>query len=67
MEPTVCWHRTLGDIINELISCEFSIKRVIEPEPPESWRTEHYDRMDGGRIPDFLVLVCDRIANDKRR
>ena len=41
MEPTVYWHRTLGDIINELISCEFCIKRVIEPEPPESWITEH--------------------------
>jgi ubiquinone/menaquinone biosynthesis C-methylase UbiE len=63
MEPTVYWHRTLGDIINELISCGFLIKQVIEPEPPEAWRTEHRDRMDGARIPDFLVLVCDKMAD----
>ncbi|MBN1235476.1 MAG: class I SAM-dependent methyltransferase [Methanotrichaceae archaeon] len=65
MQPTVYWHRTLGDIINDLISCEFRINKVIEPEPPESWKTEHNDRMDAGRIPDFLVLVCERIAKEK--
>ena len=60
MEPTVYWHRTLGDIMNQLISCGFQIARVIEPEPPECWRSMCPDRMDGARIPDFLVLVCRR-------
>ena len=60
MEPTVYWHRTLSDIMNELISCGFQIARVIEPEPPECWRSMCPDRMDGARIPDFLVLVCRR-------
>jgi ubiquinone/menaquinone biosynthesis C-methylase UbiE len=60
MQPTVYWHRTLGDIVNELISCEFHIKRLIEPEPPESWKTAHNERMDGARIPDFIVLVCEK-------
>ncbi|MFY9812701.1 MAG: class I SAM-dependent methyltransferase [Dehalococcoidales bacterium] len=58
MEPTVFWHRTLGDIINSLIACDFRIVQVIEPEPPESWVTNHPEMMDAGRIPDFLVLVC---------
>jgi len=61
MEPTVYWHRTLGDIMNELISCGFQIARVIEPEPPECWRSMCPDRMDGARIPDFLLLVCRRM------
>ncbi len=61
MEPTVYWHRTLGDIVNELISCDFRIKKVIEPEPPEAWKDKHPNRMDGARIPDFLILVCDRM------
>jgi hypothetical protein len=46
--------------MNELISCGFQIARVIEPEPPEYWRSMCPDRMDGARIPDFLVLVCRR-------
>lgn len=65
MEPTVYWHRTLGDIMNELLSCGFSIRKVIEPEPPEVWKHEHQERMDGARIPDFLVFVCDKTANEK--
>ena len=58
MEPTVCWHRTLSDTMNLLITCDFRIVKVIEPEPPESWATDHPERMDAGRIPDFIVLVC---------
>ena len=46
--------------MNELISCGFDICRVIEPEPPECWRSMGPDRMDGARIPDFLLLVCRR-------
>jgi hypothetical protein len=60
MEPTVYWHRTLGDIMNSLIGCGFCITRVIEPEPPESWAKNHPERMDGARIPDFFGLVCKR-------
>jgi SAM-dependent methyltransferase len=60
MEPSVYWHRTLGDIINSLIACEFRIAQVVEPEPPESWSTNHPELMDGGRIPDFIVLVCQK-------
>lgn len=63
MQPTVYWHRTLGDIMNELISCEFRINRVIEPEAPECWKAEHPERMDGSRIPDFLILVCERTTS----
>jgi ubiquinone/menaquinone biosynthesis C-methylase UbiE len=58
MEPTVFRHRTLGDIINSLIACNFRIVQVIEPEPPESWVTNHPEMMDASRIPDFLVLIC---------
>lgn len=65
MEPTVYWHRTLGDIMNQLISCGLDIARVIEPEPPECWRSMCPDRMDGARIPDFLVLVCRKKAEEK--
>lgn len=65
MQSTVYWHRTLGDIVNELIFCEFSIKRLIEPEPPESWKSAHIERMDAARIPDFLVLVCKK--NSRKR
>jgi ubiquinone/menaquinone biosynthesis C-methylase UbiE len=60
MEPSVNWHRTLGDIVNTLIDCRFSISRVIEPEPPEVWKTSHPEFMDGARIPDFIMLVCHR-------
>lgn len=64
MEPTVYWHRTLGDIMNELISRGFDIARLIEPEPPERWRSMCPDRMDGARIPDFLVLVCRKKTDE---
>ena len=60
MEPTVYWHRTLGDMVNTLIECNFRIMRVLEPEPPESWVTDHPGMMDAGRIPDFLGLVCTK-------
>jgi len=59
-------HRLLaphpGDIVKKMLSCGFSIVRVIEPEPPEYWRSMCPDRMDGARIPDFLVLLCQRNA-----
>jgi ubiquinone/menaquinone biosynthesis C-methylase UbiE len=58
MEPTVYWHRTLGDLMNSLIAHDFRISQVIEPEPPASWVTNHPEMMDAGRIPDFIVLVC---------
>lgn len=61
MEPTVYWHRTLSDIMNQLISCGFDIARVIEPEAPECWRSMCPDRLEGGRIPDFLVLLCRKM------
>jgi hypothetical protein len=57
---SVNWHRTLGDIMNSLIACNFRIAQVIEPEPPDSWRIYHPERMDAARIPDFIVLVCKR-------
>jgi SAM-dependent methyltransferase len=60
MEPSVNWHRTLGDIMNSLIACNFRIAQVIEPEPPYSWRINHPECMDAARIPDFIVLVCKR-------
>jgi SAM-dependent methyltransferase len=59
MEPTLTWHRTLGDVINPLIDAGLSIARVIEPEPPESWR-DNPRINDAFRIPDFLVLVCQK-------
>ena len=62
MQPTVYWHRTLADIVNRLISCGFVIKRIMEPEAPECWKTEHPGRMDSARIPDFLILVCEKMA-----
>ena len=61
MKPTISWHRTLSDLVNALISCGFRITRLIEPEPPESWFTLYPNRAEGdSRIPDFLVLVCNR-------
>jgi hypothetical protein len=61
MEPTVYWHRTLGDIVNTLISCGFRINRLIEPEPPESWRELYPESFDSdSRKPDFLIIVCIR-------
>ena len=61
MEPTIFWHRTLGDIVNTLISCGFHIIRLIEPEPPESWLNSHPQAYDSdSRKPDFLILVCNR-------
>jgi ubiquinone/menaquinone biosynthesis C-methylase UbiE len=60
MEPTIAWHRTLGDIMNGLTARGFRIEKVIEPEPPDVWRTAHPERMDAARIPDFIVLVCRR-------
>jgi hypothetical protein len=62
MQPTVYWHRTLADIVNRLISCQFRISRIIEPEAPVCWKEEHPERMDGARIPDFLILVCEKMA-----
>jgi ubiquinone/menaquinone biosynthesis C-methylase UbiE len=60
MVPSVNWHRTLGDIMNALIDNGLSIKRVIEPEPPEIWKKSRPEFMDGARIPDFIVIVCQR-------
>jgi len=60
MEPTIAWHRTLGDTVNSLISCGFRLLQLLEPEPPESWSTFYPERLDGARIPDFLVLVCKK-------
>jgi len=60
MEPSVYWHRTLGDIMNYLISTGFRIMRVIEPEPTESAREACPSLVDNNRVPDFLVLVCRR-------
>jgi len=57
---SINWHRTLGDIMNSLIDSGFAIRRVIEPEPPELWKTELPNFMDGARIPNFIVLVCQR-------
>ena len=59
MEPSVVWHRTLSDIMNSLISVGFHITRVIEPEPPESWR-DNERQNDAFRIPEFLVIVCKK-------
>ncbi len=59
MEPAVTWHRTLGDIMNSLISVGFQVTRVIEPEPPESWR-DNERQNDAFRIPEFLALVCKK-------
>jgi SAM-dependent methyltransferase len=60
IEPTVAFHRTLGDTVNSLISCGFRLLQLLEPEPPESWSTLYPERLDGARIPDFLVLVCTK-------
>ena len=65
MEPTVAWHRTLGDTVNSLISSGFRLLRILEPEPPESWATLHPERLDGARVPDFLVLVCKKEEADR--
>ena len=62
MEPAVTWHRTLGDIMNSLISVGFQITRVIEPEPPEFWR-DNERQNDAFRIPEFLALVCKKLGN----
>ena len=59
MQPTVTWHRTLGDIMNSLVTNGLQIAKVVEPEPPESWRDD-VQRSDAFRIPDFLVLVCTK-------
>jgi ubiquinone/menaquinone biosynthesis C-methylase UbiE len=64
MKPTIAWHRTLGDTLNSLISCGFRLLQLLEPEPPESWSTLYPDRLDGARIPDFLVLVCKKEKAD---
>jgi len=58
MEPTIFWHRTLGDQMNALISRGFRIEEVIEPEPPASWYISYPERLDAARIPDFLILFC---------
>lgn len=61
MEPTVSWHRTLGDLVNSLIACGFRLTELIEPEPPESWRTTRPVAYDADmRKPDFIILVCKR-------
>ncbi|MBN1323759.1 MAG: methyltransferase domain-containing protein [Methanotrichaceae archaeon] len=60
MEPTIAWHRTLGDTVNSLISCGFRLSQLLEPEPPESWYTFYPERLDAARIPDFLILVCTK-------
>lgn len=59
MEPTIYWHRTLGDIINSLIAHGFHIRQLIEPEPPESLRNLNPQAYESdSRKPDFLVIVC---------
>ena len=61
MDPTISWHRTLGDLLNPLISCGFRIKRLIEPEPPEFWINLHPEMYKSdSRKPDFLVVVCSQ-------
>jgi SAM-dependent methyltransferase len=61
MEPTIYWHRTLGDIVNTLISCKFRIIELLEPEPPDSWRASRPQAYEADmRKPDFLVIVCCR-------
>jgi SAM-dependent methyltransferase len=61
MEPTITWHRTLGDLVNVLISSGFRITKLIEPEPTELWFSLYPKSAEGdSRIPDFLILVCDR-------
>lgn len=64
MEPTVAFHRTLGDTVNFLISCGFRLLQLLEPEPPESWSTLYPERLDAARVPDFLVLVCKKDGAD---
>ena len=59
MEPSVTWHRTLSDIMNSLISVGLHITRVVEPEPPESWR-DNERQNDAFRIPEFLALVWSK-------
>jgi SAM-dependent methyltransferase len=64
MEPTIYWHRTLGDIVNSLISCGLQITRLIEPEPPESWITLRPQSYEADlRKPDFMIIVCRREDN----
>ena len=64
MEPTVAFHRTLGDTVNSLISCGFRLLQLLEPEPPESWSTLYPERLDAARIPDFLIFVCKKDKAD---
>jgi SAM-dependent methyltransferase len=65
MEPTIYWHRTLGDIVNSLITCGFRISKLIESEPPVSWRETRPQSYDSdSRKPDFLIIVCTREIAD---
>jgi SAM-dependent methyltransferase len=58
MEPTISWHRTLGDIINALIGFGFRIERLVEPEPPEFWKITRPEAYESDRRkPDFIVVV----------
>ena len=50
---------TIGDIMNSLISVGLQVAKVLEPEPPESWR-DNERQNDAFRIPEFLVLVCKK-------
>ena len=59
IQGIVQWHRTLGDIVNSLISAGFTIAQLIEPEPPESWR-DNPRINDAFRIPDFIALLCKK-------
>ncbi len=46
--------------MNELISCGFQIARVIEPEPPECWRSMCPDRLRGNLLI-LHIPKADRI------
>jgi len=58
LEPTVAYHRTLGDYFNSLVESGFTVTRMVEPIPSAEALAKDPRLADLLRIPHFLVMVC---------
>lgn len=51
-------HRTIATYLNQLAAHNLTVQHVLEPLPPQRWRSEH---PDADPVPTFLAAHCLRL------
>jgi SAM-dependent methyltransferase len=58
--PVVKYHRTVASYINTLLDANFTLTRLVEPQPTTELMAQHPDWADEMRRPMFLLIAANR-------